>query len=117
MKIYVCPCGPGLSVWRSHNSRYGYVISTVLGGGGLDAPVWSIALPLTVASDADIAAFVTGNFLATVVREVTEVLANDDGPALPDLHDCFGGTPKQVATKMVVGLQSQLEFMARRHDS
>lgn len=75
MKIYVCPCGPGLSVWRSHNSKYGYVISTVLHGGGLDAPVWSIALPPTVASDADIAAFVAGSFTATVVREVTEVLA------------------------------------------
>lgn len=115
MKIYVCPCGPSMSIWRSHNGRYGYVISTVLDGGGLNAPVWSVALPTTVTTDADIAAFVTGVFVATVAKEVMDVLAPEDKP-LPELHDTFGGTPKQIATEMVVGLRSQLGFMARRYD-
>jgi hypothetical protein len=73
MKVYVCPCGPELSIWKRHDSRYAYIISSRMGGGGLDAPVWATSLPLTVSGDAMVALWVMQEFTKQIQNEVFSV--------------------------------------------
>jgi|DEB0MinimDraft_6_1074348.scaffolds.fasta_scaffold21945_3 hypothetical protein len=77
MKVYVCPCGPELSIWRSHDNRYGYIVSSRLGGGGLDAPVWSTPFPITVNTDAKMALWVMQEFTNTLRHEVMSVVGKE----------------------------------------
>jgi hypothetical protein len=73
MKVYVCPCGPQLSIWRSHDNRYGYVISSRFGGDSLNTPVWSVPLPVTVTGEVPVALFVMEEFIQTLRKEVFSV--------------------------------------------
>ena len=77
MKVYVCPCGPELSIWRSHDNRYGYIVSSRMGGGGLDAPVWSTPFPITVNTDAKMALWVMQEFTNTLRHEVMSVVGKE----------------------------------------
>ena len=73
MNVYVCPCGPQLSIWRSHDNRYGYIISSRFGGDSLNTPVWSVPLPVTVTGEARVALFVMEEFIQTLRKEVCSV--------------------------------------------
>ena len=70
MKIYVCPCGPQLSIWRSHDNRYGYIISSRFGEENLNTPVWSVPLPVTETGEVQVALFVMEKFTQAFRKEV-----------------------------------------------